>query len=181
MKLFQLAGEDVGVGGRKFRFDRGRDAIQPWVVHCGRTTDMTRDEEHLRLLSIFHYVVGGLAGLFALLPIFHLIFGLIMIFASDKFAGNGHPPTAFFGWFFVIFAALFIVLGWTFAVFVLTAGRFLARRTHYMFCLVMGGVECIFMPFGTVLGVFTIITLTREPVKQLFGANPPAIASNMQK
>jgi hypothetical protein len=27
---------------------------------------MTRDEEHLRLLSIFHYVVGGLAGLFAL-------------------------------------------------------------------------------------------------------------------
>jgi hypothetical protein len=45
----------------------------------------------------------------------------------------------------------------------------------------MAGIECMFMPFGTVLGVFTIITLTREPVKQLFGANPPAIAPDVQK
>jgi len=30
------------------------------------------------------------------------------------------------------------------------------------------------MPFGTVLGVFTIIVLMQEPVKQLFGVNPPA-------
>jgi hypothetical protein len=135
----------------------------------------TPDEEHLRLLSIFHYIVGGLAGLFALFPIFHLIFGLVMILAPEKFAGHGQeqPPFALMGWFFVIFAAMFIILGWTFAVFVLTAGRFLARRTHYMFCLVMGGVECIFMPFGTVLGVFTILVLMREPVKRLFGASPP--------
>jgi len=146
---------------------------------------LTQEEEHLRLLSIFHYVVGGLAALFALIPIFHLIFGLIMILAPEKFAGHGHaqeqPPLALMGWFFVIFAAVFITIGWTFAAFVLAVGRFLARRKHYMFCLVMGGVECLFMPFGTVLGVFTIIVLMREPVKQLFGVNPPAVASNMQK
>jgi hypothetical protein len=35
-------------------------------------------------------------------------------------------------------------------------------------CLVMRGVECLFMPFGTVLGIFTIILLIQEPVKQLF-------------
>jgi len=29
-------------------------------------------------------------------------------------------------------------------------------------------VECIFMPFGTVLGVLIILVLAREPVKQLF-------------
>ena len=148
---------------------------------AGKTTDMTRDEEHLRLLSIFHYVVGGLAGLFALFPVIHLVLGLFMIFASDKFAGKGAPPPAFLGWFFVIFAAMFIILGWTFAAFVLTAGRFLARRKHYMFCLVMAGIECLFMPFGTVLGVFTIVVLMQEPVKQLFGVNPPTIPSNMQK
>ena len=81
---------------------------------------------------------------------------------------------ALMGWFFVIFALMFITAGWTFAVFVLTTGRFLARRKHYMFCLVMGGVECLFMPFGTVLGVFTIIILMKEPVKQLFEQNSPA-------
>lgn len=146
---------------------------------------LTQEEEHLRLLSIFHYVVSGLAALFALIPIFHLIFGLIMILAPEKFAGPGHaqeqPPLALMGWFFVIFAAVFITIGWTFAAFVLATGRFLSRRKHYMFCLVMGGVECLFMPFGTVLGVFTIIVLMREPVKQLFGVNPPAIAPDVQK
>jgi hypothetical protein len=35
----------------------------------------------------------------------------------------------------------------------------------------MAGVECLFMPFGTVLGVFTIIVLMRESVKQVFAAN----------
>jgi hypothetical protein len=134
---------------------------------------MTQDEDHLRLLAIFHYVVGGLAGLFALFPIFHLIFGLFFILAPEKFAGKGGPPPAFIGWMFVIFAAVFITLGWVFAGLVLATGRFLAKRRHYMFCLVMGGVECIFMPFGTVLGVFTIVLLMREPVKQLFAANNP--------
>ena len=131
---------------------------------------MTQDEDQLRLLSIFHYVVGGLAGFFALSPIFHLIVGLFFIFAPNKFAGKGEPPPAFIGWFFVIFAAVFIGLGWVFAAFVFTAGRFLARRKHYLFCLVMAGVDCIFMPFGKVLGVFTLIVLMRESVKQLFTA-----------
>jgi hypothetical protein len=134
---------------------------------------MTQDEEHLRLLSIFHYVVGGLAGLFALFPIFHLIFGLFFILAPEKFAGKGEPPPAFLGWLFVIFGVVFITIGWTFAALILTAGRFLARRKHYLFCLTMAGVECLFMPFGTVLGVFTIIVLIREPVKQLFAINNP--------
>jgi hypothetical protein len=32
----------------------------------------------------------------------------------------------------------------------------------------MAGVMCIFMPFGTVLGVFTLIVLLRPSVKPLF-------------
>jgi len=32
----------------------------------------------------------------------------------------------------------------------------------------VAAVECIFMPFGTVLGVFTIIVLNRPSIKALF-------------
>jgi hypothetical protein len=32
----------------------------------------------------------------------------------------------------------------------------------------MACIQCAFFPFGTVLGVFTIITLSRERVKELF-------------
>ena len=132
---------------------------------------MNQDEQNLRLLSIFHYVVAGLAALFACFPIFHLVMGLVIVFAPQTFDSKGGemlPPLI--GWFFVAFAATFIVMGWIFAGCVLAAGRCLAKRKHYMFCLVMAGVECVFFPFGTVLGVFTLIMLTQEPVRQLFNA-----------
>jgi hypothetical protein len=134
---------------------------------------MNQDEQHLRLLSIFHYVTAGLAGLFALFPLIHLVMGLVMILAPEKFSSAGEPPPAWLGWLFVVMASLFILLGWTFAGFVFAAGRFLAKRKRYLFCLVMAGIECMFMPFGTVLGVFTIIVLSRDPVKRLFGQAPP--------
>ncbi len=133
---------------------------------------MEQDKEHLRLLSIFHYIVGGFAALFALFPIIHLVIGLMLILAPESFGPKGEqPPPAFLGWFFVIFAGMFIIAGWIFAGFVITAGRFLAHHKHRLFCLVMAGVECAFVPFGTVLGVFTIVTLKREPVKELFSAS----------
>ena len=129
----------------------------------------TQDEEHLRLLSIFHYVVAGLAALFALIPIFHLILGLIIALSPQTLDSHGHLPPPIFGWLFVAFALVFIILGWVFAGFVFVTGRFLAKRKYYMFCLVMAGIECMFMPFGTVLGVFTIVVLIRDPVRQMFG------------
>ena len=67
-----------------------------------------------------------------------------------------------------------IVSGWTMAACVLAAGRMLARRRRYLFCLVMAGIECLMMPLGTILGVFTIIVLSRESVKAAFEANVTA-------
>jgi hypothetical protein len=133
--------------------------------------NMTKDEEHLRLLSIFHYVVAGLAALFALFPIFHLIIGLIFVFAPESLQQHGSPPPPFIGWFFVMISLAIITLGWIFAAMVFLTGRFLAKRKNHLACLVMAGIECIFMPFGTVLGVFSIIVLTRDSVRELFMAN----------
>jgi len=91
------------------------------------------------------------------------------IVCPEKFGHGSQQPTAFLGWLFVVFASIFILLGWGFAVLVLVAGRFIARRKHYTFCLVMACVECLLMPFGTVLGVFSIWVLNRQSVKGLFG------------
>jgi uncharacterized membrane protein YedE/YeeE len=126
--------------------------------------------EHLRLLSIFHYVVAGLSGLFSSMLLIHLGIGLAMLLAPEKFADkqNSHGPPLFLGWLFTIVGSLGILFGWTFAGCVAVAGRFLAKRKHYLFCLVMAGIACLFMPFGTVLGVFTIIVLQRPSVKAMF-------------
>jgi hypothetical protein len=43
-----------------------------------------------------------------------------------------------------------------------------------VFCLVVAGVSCLFMPFGTILGVLSLIVLNRPSVKLLFSAQEPA-------
>jgi hypothetical protein len=132
----------------------------------------TQDAEHLRLLGIFHFVVAGIALLFAMFPVIHLVFGLAMVSgALDPSEGEGIPRAV--GWFFVLFAGAWIAGGVAFAVAVALAGKALLAHRRYTFCLVMAGVLCVFMPFGTVLGVFTIIVLIRDSVKQLFGVLSP--------
>ena len=48
------------------------------------------------------------------------------------------------------------------------AGRCISRRQKYTFCLIAAGLNCMHMPIGTILGVFTLIVLTRDSVRQLF-------------
>jgi len=121
---------------------------------------------YYRLLAIFHYVVGGLTAFFACFPLIHLTIGLAMVFGG--FPGNQPPPPQFVGWLFIILGGGFFIVGQTLAICIIIAGRFLARRKHYLFVFVVACCECLFMPFGTILGVFTIILLSRESAKSAF-------------
>lgn len=135
---------------------------------------MDQDSDHLRLLSIFHYVVGGMLALFACFPVIHLIIGLILALSPET---NGFPatPPRFVGWVFVVVATGLIVIGWGAAGLVIWAGRCLQRRRHHTFCLIAAGIACMFMPFGTVLGICTFIVLMRPSVRTLFA--PPGVIS----
>jgi hypothetical protein len=131
---------------------------------------MDKNEEYLRLLSIFHYIVGGMTMLFACFPILHLAMGLMLLLNPS--IGNGKPEDAmmthFMGIFFVVFALVIILVGWTLGICIIIAGKKIAKRINHTFCIVMAGIECIFMPFGTILGVFTLVLLLKEEVKALF-------------
>lgn len=140
-----------------------------------RTAD---DLQHLRLLSIFHYVVGGLAVLCGFFPFIHLAVGVGMItgnLGGPPKPGAAPPPPAL-GWLFVGFASAAILFAWAFAVGMFVAGNFLRTHRGYVFCLVMAGLACLFQPHGTILGVFTIIVLLRPSVKRLFGRTPDGSA-----
>jgi cytochrome c oxidase subunit IV len=127
---------------------------------------MNQDSEHLKLLAIFHYVVAGMTALFACIPFLHFFMGLALATGTFPDTEPGAQPI---GIFIMVFAGLFILAGWTLAALIAYAGRSLQTRRRYIFCLVMAGVECIVMPFGTVLGVFTIVVLMRDTVKEVFG------------
>jgi hypothetical protein len=137
---------------------------------------MNQDIERLRLLSIFHYVVAGLTALFSFFPLLYTTIGAIFIFVARH--GTPKPgeelPPEFLGWIFVVIGALLLLIGIAMAICIFIAGRCLSRRRCYSFALVIACIECLFIPFGTILGVFTIIALSREPVKALFAtAQPP--------
>ena len=136
------------------------------------TTLTMQDEEHLRLLVVFHNVVAGLGVLFSLFPLLHLGMGIMLV--TGRFApgdqADGFQP-AFMGWFFIAFSLTWMIAGLTMSVFVYRAGRHLRRRERHMFCVVMAGVMCAFAPFGTVLGVFTLLVLHRPTVKDAFAAS----------
>ena len=51
-----------------------------------------RDAEHLRLLSIFHYVVAGLMALWACFPLIHLFMGVALVFLFIV-RSTGEKPT----------------------------------------------------------------------------------------
>jgi hypothetical protein len=131
---------------------------------------MNRDEEQLQLLAIFHYVVAGLAAFFSFFPLLYTIIGTIFIFAAGHGtakAGEDLPPE-FLGWIFAVIGSVLFLIGLAIAICILIAGRSLALRKRYSFAMVIACIECIFIPFGTILGVFTIVVLSRESVKELF-------------
>lgn len=132
-------------------------------------TVVTRDEEHLRLLSIFHYVLAALAGLFSLFPLIHVTMGVLMV--SGRFESQALEERVF-GWMFIAMGLGFMAGGLVFSVCLALAGRYLSQRRRYLFCLVMAALACMFVPFGTVLGVLTIITIQKESVRQLFTPPP---------
>jgi hypothetical protein len=129
---------------------------------------LTDDAEHLRLLSIFHYIVGGIAFLFACFPLIHVTIGSIFIFAAAHAHSAEQAPPEIIGWILLFFGLAFFVLGLAFGVGLLWSGHCLARRKHYQFSLVVACIECLFLPFGTVLGVFTLVVLSRDSVKAVY-------------
>jgi hypothetical protein len=150
--------------------------------------------EQVRLLSIFHYVLGGIGYVVSLLPCIHLAIGIFFLVAPEETfqappnrsaaeAGESEQtnsvapvapfPAKLFGLIFTSIAGLVILGGLVFSTCLVLAGRHLAALRSHTFCLVMAGIECLFMPFGTALGIFTILTLVKPGTRELFGV--PAV------
>ena len=114
--------------------------------------------------------MAGLAALFSCFPLLYTTVGAIFIFVARH--GTAKPseelPPEFVGRIFAVIGSFLFLLGIAIAICILIAGHSLAKHTRYWFAFAMACIECLFIPFGTILGVFTIIVLSRESVKALF-------------
>jgi hypothetical protein len=140
---------------------------------------MSQDEEHLNLLSIFHYIVGGLTMLISCIFLVHVGMGVAM--TTGAFGHGRDAPPREVGWIFIAMGSAVILAGWTIGILMIVGGRRLKQRRSRVFCLVVAGISCIIQPFGTILGVFTIVVLMRPSVISLFdGGQPPAVQQSAE-
>ncbi len=121
-------------------------------------------KNNLSTLSTLHYVYGAfvcVAGiaLLTLVALGHFL-------NSDWIAANSDqaPPP--------VLGHLFAALGWVLFAFVemkgvmnIISGRLIARRRGRVFSMITAGLDCLNLPLGMALGIYTFITLSKEEAK----------------
>ena len=126
------------------------------------------DDEHLRLLSYGYIFSGVMTGLFSLLGLVYAGMGLIMSRFFAEAAQNAAraesiPPESL-GTIVGIFGAVFFLIAITLAAAKLWTARCIKRRQSRIFCMVVAGICCLGVPYGTVLGICTFLVLGRQSV-----------------
>ena len=132
------------------------------------------DEEHLRMLTLGYYVSAGMCLLFSLFGGLYMVLGLMFTFAFRNLPAqppNSAPPPEV-GWFFFAIGAFLFGAMVTLAILKFLTARRLKARASRTFCLVLAGISCLEVPYGTTLGVLTFVVLTRDSVKALFSPAP---------
>jgi Zn-dependent protease len=131
-----------------------------------------RDQEHLFLLKLSYYIMAGMTGFFSLFALIYI--GLGAVFASGVMPptpGNPSDPR-FMGLMFLCIGLVVLFIGLSITFLTYWAGRCIRDRRHRTFCVIVACLSCLHVPFGTAIGVCTLIVLGRPSVQALFEAPP---------
>ena len=128
------------------------------------------DQEHLKILQITYLVSAGVSAFFSLFGLLYAFMGLFFgsIIAAAPVRPGQEPPPAFLGLFFGAFGFFFFVLLMAGGILKFLAYRKLKERRSRTFCMVVAGITCLSIPYGTLLGIFTFMVLSRPSVMELF-------------
>jgi hypothetical protein len=165
-----------------------------------------QDEAHLKLISVLHYVMGGLYLLgIGFLVIHFMIMSMVIrhsetgshtttelstavVEVTPSFETTGEaasPATSHttvsvprrsqpFPREIIPILIAFYVVGGVFLIALcicnIISGLQIRKRKGRIFSFVVAGVNCMQFPFGTALGVFTFIVLSRPSVKTSYAA-----------
>ncbi|PYL74312.1 MAG: hypothetical protein DMF27_14785 [Verrucomicrobia bacterium] len=149
--------------------------------------------DRLRVLSIAYYISGAIGAVFVsfLLIHFFVLLGFSFVPASQWNAPAQTPSSAQHASaspslmasptsnsaqappviIFRIIAGvigLIIICGWTLGALTAYAGHCIKKRKHRLFIYIMAGVNCIWIPYGTVLGIATILLFQWPEVQAEF-------------
>jgi hypothetical protein len=145
--------------------------------------------ERLRILMIGFYVRGGMMFAFGCFFLIYVAFFLGFSFMPESAwtqprpsasaipftwptptphpANQDAPPVVVFRIMACVFAAVTLLV-WSVGGVTAYAGRCIQKRRRKLLIYVMAGLNCLFVPYGTLLGVFTFIVLGSPAATQEF-------------
>jgi ABC-type phosphate transport system permease subunit len=143
---------------------------------------MEKDLEHLKLLGIFHYIWGALSligGIF--IGGYFLVIGIILMNNPPTSTSSEDSGTASMaGGILIGVGVLLFLIVVVYGILTLMAGgKYRKHQGGYWFCFILAIVTLVIggIP-GIVLGIFSLIVLSRESVKTLFrGQSLPGTGS----
>jgi hypothetical protein len=128
------------------------------------------DGEHLRILSICYLVSAAITAFFSLFGLVYAFIGVFLMSAGDRLAQSNQPPPPFVGLLFGLLGFGFFTAMIVLAILKFIVAKRLKERRSRALCLVVAAVSCLGIPFGTVLGVFTFLVLSRPSIERSFDA-----------
>ena len=136
-----------------------------------------QDADQLRILATLNLVYGILAFLCSGVFTIYIFMGYQMATNPRFFSSPSSSPTTNasmpppeFGMMFVIMGVLGMVFVWVLGGLALHAAKCIRERRNWTWVMVSACLDCLHMPIGTALGVFTIIVINRPSVRALFDA-----------
>lgn len=151
--------------------------------------------DRLRLLSLGYYISGVIGAAFVSFLLLHFFLFLGFSFipesqwnastaspspaqhasasampvpSASPFAKTNQGPPAIMFRLFAAVIGVIIIGGWTLGALTTYAGHCIKKRKHKVFIYVMAAVNCIWIPYGTLLGIATIILFQWPEVQAEF-------------
>ena len=131
------------------------------------------DEEHLRLLSVFHYISGAITVFVSFIFliqffVFSFIFDEVMNSLLDiALVGNYDFDPEIFSFLIYLWVVLFFLFI-AFGLAQILSGNFLRKKKYRIFSFIVALISIVFFPYGTILGAMTIVVISRSSVMALY-------------
>lgn len=124
---------------------------------------------NLRTFSILFLIKGILTLCFSLFFMIYVGLGFFVTSAVEINQDNDIPFNP--GVFIIIIGGIGLVLTVTIGILTILASNYLKAEKNYNFIFAMAVVNCLTGILGILLGVFTLIELSKPNVKELFNSS----------
>lgn len=131
-----------------------------------------QDQEQLKILRICHFIWGGLIAFFGLFGLLYVVFGgAIAVGALPTSRSGEEAAPAIAGTILIVAGLLVTALSLAIAGLNIWSGMNLGKAKSRTLSMIVAGLNCLSIPIGTTLGVFTLMVLSRPTVRAAYEQN----------